>query len=89
MLTEAQMLAAERLIIEIENISNAVVLINELGHAIGMPPIAIRFAGAPRVLSGEHHYHALVNSIICAEYERRLPIIESINASRKPERLAA
>ena len=81
-MTEAQLATCDRLLLGIEQIANAVQRLNDLGGELGVPRIFIRFQPSP-LIYGQNPYSNLVNSMMCAEYERRIQLmIES-------ERLAA
>jgi len=63
--------------------------INKLGRSIGLPMIAIRFAGAPSVLTGENPFLSMLYRIQATEAHRQRAIINRIKADRVPERRAA
>ena len=79
MMTDAQLAQADRLLVGIDSISEAVERLNVMAAGIGVPPIAIRFAPSP-LIYGENHFSAYVNGKIADEYKRRL--LEQIGKER-------
>lgn len=74
MLTDTQLVTAERLLLGMNQIENAVERLNELGRTLpGIPPISIRFANSPRFY-GQFEYGALVNRMMSQEYMRRIEL---------------
>lgn len=81
-LSDQQIAEAERLLVGIEAISEAVHRLNTLGKQFNIPPIAIRFQPSGSIY-GENPYSTLVNSMIADEYSRRVMHL------LEPQRLAA
>ena len=70
-MNDLQLQTAVRCLAGIDQILEAVERLNALGATIHIPPIAIRFQPSP-VIHGENPYSALVNSMMTAEYKRRI-----------------
>lgn len=70
-MNDLELSTANRLLVGIEQIAEAVHRLNELGKTIRVAPIAIRFALSP-LIHGDSAFCATVNKLIAEEYKLRL-----------------
>lgn len=71
-LTPAEMLNAERLLLGLDSVSAALMRWNDLARTLGIPPIAIRFSGAPARIYGEIEASCMVQGLILDNRLRQL-----------------
>lgn len=85
-MNDLELQTADRLLSGIEQISEAVHRLNELGKTIRIAPIAIRFSPSP-LIHGDNAYHSTVNKFITEEYARRLQVQIGQEHERRARRI--
>ena len=74
MLTDNQRETAERLIVQMNKIVNAIEQLNEVGKEIKMPPCSIRFQPS-KLINGENPYLEHINNLLFMDNLERLELL--------------
>lgn len=74
MLTDDQRETAERLIVQMNKIANAIEQLNDVGREINMPPCSIRFQPS-KLINGENPYLSHINNLISMDCMERIELL--------------